>query len=119
MRTYYKPKDIFYINYGTTYECNHPVYNRCTLFKIKTKGIAVIQQRYDLITKHTWWSEIDDCLRDDLYLNSNFYEFFKSNATAQNNGFYPTFTIRQIMHRLKMEPLKKEVWETVFDHTRI
>lgn len=119
MRTYYKQKDIFYVNYGVTYECNHPVYSRCTLFKIKNRGIAVIQQRYNPFTKHTWWGEIDDYLRDDLYLNKYFYEFFDSNASAQNNGIYPTFTIRQIMHRLKMKPLKREPWETVFDHTRI
>lgn len=32
---------------------------------------------------------------------------------------YPTVTIRQIMWALKMKPLPKQPWETVFDHTPI
>lgn len=28
---------------------------------------------------------------------------------------YPTVTIRQIMWALKMKPIKRERWETVFD----
>ena len=41
--------------YGTTYSCNHLVYDTCALFKIGKRGLAVIQQRYDPETKHTWW----------------------------------------------------------------
>ena len=36
-------------------------------------------------------------------------------STATQNDLYPTVTIRQIMSALKMKPLKKERWETVFD----
>ena len=46
--------------YGETYICDHPVYNRCTLYQIDKKGLAVIQQRYDSETKKTWWSEINE-----------------------------------------------------------
>ena len=45
--------------YGNTYICDHLVYDRCTLYQIDNKGLAVIQQRYDQETKTTWWSEID------------------------------------------------------------
>lgn len=33
--------------YGERYICNHPVYDRCTLFKIGDRGLAVIQQRFN------------------------------------------------------------------------
>lgn len=33
--------------YGETYICNHEVYNKCTLYKIDNKGLAIIQQCYD------------------------------------------------------------------------
>ena len=32
------------------------------------KGLAIIQQRYDLDTKHTWLDEIAPWLTDILYL---------------------------------------------------
>lgn len=37
--------------YGERYICNHPVYDRCTLFKIGDRGLAVIQQRFNAETK--------------------------------------------------------------------
>ena len=61
--------------YGNTYICDHPVYDRCTLYQIDNKGLAVIQQRYDQETKTTWWSEIDPWLTDTLYLHPKFKEF--------------------------------------------
>ena len=63
--------------YGITYICDHPVYDRCTLYQIDNKGLAVIQQRYDQETKTTWWSEIDLWLTDTLYLHPKFKEFFR------------------------------------------
>lgn len=105
--------------YGETYICNHSVYSRCTLFNLQGKGIAVIQQRYDKVTKHTYWTEIDEDLTDVIYLNPNFIHFFNDRADYPNKDIYPTVTIRQIMHALKMKPLKKEVWETVFDRRDI
>lgn len=35
------------------------------------------------------------------------------------DGIYPTMTVRQAMWAAKMKPLKKERWETVFDHKDI
>ena len=105
--------------YDNTYICDRPVYDRCTLYQIDNKGLAVIQQRYDQETKTTWWSEIDPWLTDTLYLHPKFKEFFDNRAEETTNGLYPTVTIRQIMWALKMKPIKKEQWETCFDRRNI
>jgi hypothetical protein len=105
--------------YGTTYICNHPVYNSCTLFKIENKGLAIIQQRYDLNTKRTWWGEIDPWLTDDLYLHPDFKKYFDERSGKCTDGLYPTVTIRQIMWALKMKPISRERWETCFDRKHI
>lgn len=47
MRYFYEKPGIYSTIYGSTHVCDHPVYNRCTLFKIGSRGLAVIQQRYD------------------------------------------------------------------------
>lgn len=59
MRYHYEKPAMYLSMYGTTYLCNHSVYNRCTLFKIDNKGLAVIQQRFDTTNKSTFWTEID------------------------------------------------------------
>lgn len=119
MRYHYEKPDIYLSMYGTTYFCNHPVYNRCTLYKEGDKGIAVIQQRCDDKTKKTWWDEVDPWLTDDIYLHKNFAELFKKRAGKCLNGLYPTITIRQLMWALKMKPISKERWETCFDRRDI
>lgn len=115
MRYHYEKSGIFTSMYGEVYECDHPVYNRCTLFKIGKFGLAIIQQRYDPKTKRTWWTEIDPWLNDDLYLHPKFMEFFKERAGKCVDGLYPTATIRQIMWALKIKPIPRERWETCFD----
>lgn len=105
--------------YGDTHVCNHPVYNRCTLFKIGNRGLSVIQQRFNKDTKSTYWDEIDPWFTDDLYLHPQFKEFFNSRASKSSDGIYPTVTIRQIMWALKMKPVARERWETCFDRREI
>ena len=105
--------------YGEIYICDHPVYNRCTLYKIGNKGMAVIQQRYDETTKSTWWTEIDPWLTDELYLHTRFKEFFDERSGECVEGLYPTVSIRQLMWGLKMKPIPKERWETCFDRRDI
>ena len=105
--------------YGETYQCNHPIYDRCTLYLIGNEGLAVIQQRFNPITKTTSWGEIDSWLTDELYLHPLFKEFFDKRSGIPESGLYPTVTIRQIMWALKMKPLKRERWETVFDRKSI
>lgn len=119
MRYHYEKPTIYLSMYGQIYVCDHPVYNVCTLFKIKDKGLAVIQQKYDPETKITWWSNIDPWLTDDLYLHNEFKPYFDQRAEVCKDGIYPTVTIRQIMWALHMKPLPKERWETVFDRKDI
>ena len=119
MRYHYEKPTLYSSTYGVTYECNHPVYDKCTLYLIGDKGLAVIQQRYDENSKVTWWGEIDPWLTDDLYLHSKFKEFFDDRAGECRDGFYPTVTIRQIMWALKMKPIPRERWETCFDRRAI
>ena len=115
MRYYYEKPSIYSSLYGETYECDHPVYDRCTLYTIDERGLAVIQQRYDPSTKSTTWTEIDPWLIDALYLHTNFKKFFDVRAGECVDGIYPTVTIRQVMWGLKMKPIPRERWETCFD----
>ena len=117
MRYHYQKHKIYLSMYGKLYICEHPVYSSCTLFEIGEKGLAVIQQRFD--SKSTWWSEVDPWLTDDLYLHPGFKEYFDKRSDKCTNGLYPTVTIRQIMWALKMKPISRERWETVFDRQDI
>ena len=115
MRYYYEKPVTYSSLYGEIYECNHPVYDKCTLYRIGEKGLAVIQQRYYPDTKTTKWTEIDPWLTDNLYLHTNFKTFFDERADECIDGLYPTVTVRQIMWGLKMKPIPRERWETCFD----
>lgn len=119
MRYHYDKPNIYLSMYGETYMCDHPVYNKCTLYKINNKGLAVVQQRFDTATKKTYWDEIDPWLTDDLYLHPNFKDFFDKRAGECVNSLYPTVTIRQIMWALRMKPVTRERWETYFDRKTI
>lgn len=119
MRYHYEKPTYYSSMYGETYICDHPVYDRCTLYLINGKGLAVIQQRYNPDTKYTWWSEIDPWLTDRLYLHTRFIDFFDERAGENQNGLYPTVSIRQIMWALKMKPIPRERWETCFDRRYI
>lgn len=112
MRAFYKgDTDIVQI-FGKTYECDHILYNRCTLFESRGLGLAVIQQRYDPKTKHTWWGEIDSCLANDIYLSEKFVSYFKEHASyPDKNGIYPTVKVRKLAWALRIKPMKKEAWE--------
>lgn len=76
-------------------------------------------QRYRAEDKSTYWGELDPYLVDALYLNDGFKTFFDNRAGEPKNGLYPTVTVRQIMWALKMKPLPKRRWETVFDRKDI
>lgn len=119
MRYHTEQPEIRQPVYGEIYECDHDVYNRCTLFKIGDKGLAIIQQRFDKRTKQTRWTEIDDWLTGIIYLHPKFKEFFDERSGGPQNGLYPTVTIRQIMWALKLKPIKRQRWETCFDRRAI
>ena len=118
MRYHHEKPTIYSSMYGDTYLCDHPVYDRCTLYLIGDKGLAVIQQRFNE-NKSTYWSEIDPWLTDLLYLHPGFKEFFNDRSGEGRDGLYPTVTIRQIMWALKLKPIKKQRWETTFDRRAI
>lgn len=119
MRYHYEKPTTYFSMYGDVYECNHPVYDKGTLFQIGNRGLVVIQQRYDSADKSTRWGEIDPWLTDILYLHPSFKEYFDERAKECTDGLYPTVTIRQIMWALKLKPLPKERWETTFDRRDI
>lgn len=119
MRYHYKKPAIYVSMYGKLYICDHPVYSRCTLFQIGDKGLAVIQQRFEPEEKRTWWGEVDPWLTDELYLHPKFKKYFDDRSGLPIEGLYPTVTIRQIMWALKMKPISRERWETVFDRREI
>lgn len=119
MRYHYEKPAVYLSMYGERYICDHPVYDCCTLFRMGEKGLAVIQQRFRPETKETFWGEVDPWLTDALYLNRNFKLYFDDRAGICVHGLYPTVTVRQMMWALKMKPLPKERWETVFDRRDI
>ena len=119
MRYHHDKPTAYSSLYGITYICNHPVYDRCTLYQIGTRGLAVIQQRYDKDTKYTWWDRIDPWLTDAIYLHPGFKEFFDNRSGEGRDGLYPTVTIRQIMWAMRMKPIPRERWETCFDRRHI
>ena len=118
MRYHHEKPTIYSSMYGDTYLCDHPVYDKCTLYLIEDKGLAVIQQRVK-DDKSTYWSEIDPWLTDLLYLHPKFKEFFDERSGEGKDGLYPTVTIRQIMWALKLKPIEKQRWETTFDRRAI
>lgn len=101
--------------HGQRYECDHPAYSCGTLYFENGLGLVVIQQRYNPKTKHTWWDAIDAWLVEEIYQNSRFKAFFSENARRRQHDIYPTFTVRQVMWALRMKPLARKPWETVFD----
>lgn len=119
MRYYFEKPPFCTSMYGEVYHCDHLVYSCCTLFTIGEKGLAVIQQHYDPENKTTSWQEVDGWLADRIYLHPGFKAYFDTRAEFCTNGLYPTVTVRQIMWALRMKPLKKERWETVFDRKDI
>ena len=119
MRYHFEKPAIYLSRYGASYSCNHPVYDKCTLFQMGSRGLAIIQQRYDELTKRTWWGEIDPWMTDELYLHPKFKTFFNERSGECTDGLYPTVTVRQIMWALKMKPIPRSRWETCFDRRHI
>ena len=99
---------------GTVYRCESPIFSECLLFQNDGIGFALIQQRYDSATKHTWWGVPDRDISDSIYFSPDFPFLFRENASSPVNGVYPYITVRQAMRALHIPPLEKEPWETRF-----
>lgn len=119
MRYHFQPGAITSSIFAEVYVCDHPVYRKCTLYRKGDIGLAVIQQRYSRESKKTWWADIDAWLVDTIYMDKGFKMVFDTYAGPPKDGLYPTLSVRQIMWKLRMKPLKKETWETVFDKSPI
>lgn len=119
MRYHYEESDGLAKRYGIVYRCDHPVYSRCTLYLVGERGLAVIKQYFDEAQKTTYWAELSRNLAAEIYLHNGFEEFFQIRAKTCKDGLYPTVTVRQIMWALRMKPLPKKRWETVFDRKDI
>ena len=111
MRYFYESKNCNK-NPGEIYTCDHPLFNRCTLFTDGDLGLAVIQQRFNPKLKISWWDSIDSGLANDIFENDGFRDYFNSHASkAGTDGLYFTVKVRKLMWALRMKPLKREFWE--------
>lgn len=119
MRYHYEPPANYTNKHGRTYTCKHPVYDKCTLYEKGFKGLAIVQQRFDPVNKTTKWTELDPWLVDDIFSRPGFQSYFEQMADEPKKGLYPTVTARQVMWSLRMKPLDKPMWETVFDRRQI
>ena len=119
MRYHIQCPEVNIAIFGEIYTCDHPVYSSCTLFRRKNRGLAVIQQYFDPETKHSWWAHIEPWIANEIYLSPKFPEYFEKYASDQNNGIFPTVSMRQIMWALRIKPIPRKPWETLFDHCPI
>lgn len=115
MRYFYK-RTAFEGHREDVYNCKHPRYNRCSLLKIANgKGLAIVQMRFNPITKYIWWSEVDPDLIRDIANHPDMGKYLIKNAEAPNeNGLYPTINVRKVMWALRMKPLPRLEWENEF-----
>ena len=111
---YVRKSTAKYQKYSKVYSCNHPLYNKCTLYSWGEFGLAVVQQRYNEHEKISWWGPIDPWLSNDIHAEPKFREYFNTHADLPKDGIYPTVEVRKLMYALDMKPMKKEIWETPF-----
>lgn len=109
MKYYYQKPDLYFRLYGEHIDLDHPVYKAGTLYLQEDKGLVVVQQKFEL--GYSFWDSLDQWLANDIYLNSNFPEYFAKNCTEAP---YPIVQIRKLMWALRMKPLKREFWEEYF-----
>lgn len=111
MKYHYEKPQTWTTKHASVYKCDHGVYTYCTLYRRGELGLAVVQQRWNPEMKVSWWGAIDPWLIDDIYNQPFFESFFFENADENENGIFPTVSVRKIMWALRMKPLPKEPWE--------
>ena len=95
-----------------TYKCEHPLYSECTLIRCGDKGLAIVQKRFNPKLKVFWYGPIDSWLADRIMITKGFGSYFDQHGNYEEDGIYPTVSVRQIMWAMKMKPLRKEWWES-------
>lgn len=115
MRYYYEKPEEWTMVEGRVISFLHPLYNKATVYIDRnTHGVAVVQQRFNPKKKVMWWGPIDPWLVDDIASQSEFKDWLqKHSASKDENGLYPTFTVRELMYAMKMKPLKREIFEDI------
>ncbi len=112
MKYYYEKAKESGMGAGEIYICDHPLFNRGTLYKTGDRGLLVVQEHYNKKTKARWWGPVEPRLSYDIYVSPRFHALFEEKANVKDeNGFYPAISVRKIMWALRMKPLKKEIWE--------
>lgn len=111
MKYYYEPPEKWIVEHAAIYICNHPLYDKCTLFKKGDYGLALIQQKFNHKTKQSWWGPIDPWLIEDLYSQPGWLDWFYQHCGGCKDGLYPTVTVRKAMWAMRMKPLKRQYWE--------
>lgn len=92
---------------------DHPLYNSCTIYKTDVdKGLAIVQRRFNKNLKVFFYNAPDSWIIDEIKKAAGFVDYVFDHAGPNQDGTYPTVTIRQVMYALKLKPLKKEWWET-------
>ena len=110
---YYYEKPEKWVSAGSTYYCDAPIYNSCTLFRNGNVGLSVIREHFDKIKKVRWWGPIEPWIAGDIWKHPEFGKYMIRNAGEPNDkGVYPTITLRKLMWRLRMKPLRREPWES-------
>ena len=67
MRYYYEKPEKWTMDEGYILSFLHPLYKAATVYMDKEKkGIAVVQQRFNPLSKVFWWGSIDPWLVDDI-----------------------------------------------------
>jgi hypothetical protein len=113
MKYFYEKPETWDREGWKVYSCDHPMYNRCTLYLDDDgKGLAVVQKHYNEQSKSSWWGSLDPWLASDIYHHNNFWKYFEEHSMEKDpNGLYPTVTARTIMWALRMKPLLRQYWE--------
>ena len=114
---YYTYQPDNWVGAGEIYICDHPMYNRCTLFRTGERGLAVIQEHFNKNTKARWWGSIEPWLAGEICMSACFTAYLDKNAEEPDErGLYPTVPVRKLMWSLRMKPLRKAYWENyIFD----
>lgn len=107
----YSPPEHWVLSNKSTYECDHPLYSKCTLYWDGEVGLAVVQERFNTKTKTSWIGPIDPWLVDDIKQQDGWENYFKEHAAKGINGLYPTVRVRELMRDLGMKSMPSSTHE--------
>nr|DAH44051.1 MAG TPA: hypothetical protein [Caudoviricetes sp.] len=110
MRYHYEKPKLYSSVFGIIHTCNHPVYDRCTLYLIGRKGLAVIQLCAD---KNKVVEELGamDCLGEYTYdietKGTNGHVYTMNDLVFY--GFTSKLSVREVANMLKQKMYKTKI----------